>query len=174
MLPVMMIAFISCFLDRTNVGFAIPSMGMLYGSQPILWSIATELPPSEVAGTLTGTINGVSVIGALCRRLGAFVDDPILVRSAGDGRVPRRNERATDVDQRGKQTTSDQALRDCLIACGAQQPITRLYVRDWVRQIGFEFRCAGVTTSTWYPAHRCGRYGANAFTAPLIVRRLTT
>src|SRR5258708_28832463 len=101
----MMIAFISCFLDRTNVGFAIPSMGMLYGSQPILWSIATELPPSEVAGTLTGTINGVSVIGALigalCRRLGAFVDDPILVKSAGDGRVPRRNERATDVDQRG-------------------------------------------------------------------------
>ncbi|MFM0129767.1 hypothetical protein [Paraburkholderia sediminicola] len=126
----MMITFISCFMDRTNVGFAIPSMGMLYGSQPVLWSIATELLPSEVAGTLTGTINGVSVIGAfigaLWRRLRAFVDELILVRSAGDGRVPRRNERATDIDQRGKQARSDRSLRDCLFACGAEQPMTRL------------------------------------------------
>ncbi len=47
-----------------NMALLVLAGAMLYGSQPVLWSIATELLPSEVAGTLTGTINGVGVIGA--------------------------------------------------------------------------------------------------------------
>lgn len=37
---------------------------MLYGSQPVLWSIPSDLLPREVAGTTTGIINGVGVLGA--------------------------------------------------------------------------------------------------------------
>ncbi|CAB3723493.1 Putative tartrate transporter [Paraburkholderia graminis C4D1M] len=47
-----------------NMALLVVAGAMLYGSQPVLWSIATELLPQEVAGALTGTINGVGVIGA--------------------------------------------------------------------------------------------------------------
>jgi cyanate permease len=36
----------------------------LYGSQPVLWSIATELLPTEVTARISGMINGIGMIGA--------------------------------------------------------------------------------------------------------------
>ncbi|MFM0133536.1 MFS transporter [Paraburkholderia sediminicola] len=36
----------------------------LYGSQPVLWSIATELVPPEVTARISGMINGIGMIGA--------------------------------------------------------------------------------------------------------------
>jgi sugar phosphate permease len=37
---------------------------MLYGSQPVLWSIPGDILPRQVAGAVTGIINGVGVFGA--------------------------------------------------------------------------------------------------------------
>lgn len=47
-----------------NMALLVVAGAMLYGSQPVLWSIATEILPAQVTGTLTGTINGFGVIGA--------------------------------------------------------------------------------------------------------------
>lgn len=37
---------------------------MLYGSQPVLWSIPAEILPRQVAGVVTGIINAFGVLGA--------------------------------------------------------------------------------------------------------------
>src|SRR5271166_2949172 len=37
---------------------------MLYGSQPVLWSMPADMLPSGVAGIVTGTINAIAVLGA--------------------------------------------------------------------------------------------------------------
>ena len=37
---------------------------MLYGSQPVLWSIPGDILPREVAGAVTGIMNGIGVLGA--------------------------------------------------------------------------------------------------------------
>jgi sugar phosphate permease len=47
-----------------NMGLLVIAGAMLYGSQPVLWSIATEILPSSVTGSVSGTINAVGVIGA--------------------------------------------------------------------------------------------------------------
>jgi hypothetical protein len=36
----------------------------LYGSQPVMWSIATEILLGKVTGSVSGTINAVGVVGA--------------------------------------------------------------------------------------------------------------
>jgi MFS family permease len=38
--------------------------GMLYGSQPVLWSIPGDILPRSVAAATTGIINGIGVLGA--------------------------------------------------------------------------------------------------------------
>ena len=43
---------------------------MLYGSQPVLWSIPGDILPRQVAGAVTGIMNGVGVFGAF---LGPFL-----------------------------------------------------------------------------------------------------
>lgn len=48
----------------TNMGLLVVAGAMLYGSQPVLWSIASEILPARVTGAVTGTINGVGVLGA--------------------------------------------------------------------------------------------------------------
>lgn len=47
-----------------NMGLLVIAGAMLYGSQPVLWSIATEILPSSVTGSVSGTINAVGVLGA--------------------------------------------------------------------------------------------------------------
>jgi sugar phosphate permease len=49
-----------------NMLLLVISGGMLYGSQPVLWSIPTDILPSNVAGVVMGTINGIGVLGAFC------------------------------------------------------------------------------------------------------------
>jgi sugar phosphate permease len=48
----------------TNMALLVIAGAFLYGSQPVLWSIATEILPAKVTGMVTGTINGVGVLGA--------------------------------------------------------------------------------------------------------------
>jgi len=43
---------------------------MLYGSQPVLWSIPGDILPSHLAGAVCGVINGIGVLGAF---VGPFV-----------------------------------------------------------------------------------------------------
>jgi len=47
-----------------NMVLLVIAGGMLYGSQPVLWSIATELLPPEVTARISGMINGIGMIGA--------------------------------------------------------------------------------------------------------------
>jgi sugar phosphate permease len=47
-----------------NMGLLVIAGATLYGSQPVLWSIATEILPPQVTGSVTGAINGVGVLGA--------------------------------------------------------------------------------------------------------------
>jgi sugar phosphate permease len=47
-----------------NMGLLVIAGAMLYGSQPVLWSIATEILPASVTGSVSGTINAVGVLGA--------------------------------------------------------------------------------------------------------------
>jgi len=47
-----------------NMGLLVIAGATLYGSQPVLWSIATEILPSSVTGSVSGTINAVGVLGA--------------------------------------------------------------------------------------------------------------
>jgi sugar phosphate permease len=47
-----------------NMGLLVIAGAMLYGSQPVLWSIATEILPNSVTGSVSGTINAVGVTGA--------------------------------------------------------------------------------------------------------------
>jgi sugar phosphate permease len=47
-----------------NMGLLVVAGAMLYGSQPVLWSIATEILPAGVTGSVSGTINAVGVLGA--------------------------------------------------------------------------------------------------------------
>jgi sugar phosphate permease len=47
-----------------NMGLLAVAGATLYGSQPVLWSIATEILPPQVTGSVTGVINGVGVLGA--------------------------------------------------------------------------------------------------------------
>lgn len=37
---------------------------MLYGSQPVLWSIPGDIVPGHLAGSVTGVMNGIGVLGA--------------------------------------------------------------------------------------------------------------
>lgn len=37
---------------------------MLYGSQPVLWSIPGDMVPRHLAGSVTGVMNGIGVLGA--------------------------------------------------------------------------------------------------------------
>jgi len=48
----------------TNMALLVVAGAMLYGSQPVLWSIATEILPASVTGSVSGTINAVGVLGA--------------------------------------------------------------------------------------------------------------
>jgi MFS family permease len=43
---------------------------MLYGSQPVLWSIPGDIVPRHLAGAVSGVMNGVGVLGAF---IGPFV-----------------------------------------------------------------------------------------------------
>lgn len=47
-----------------NMALLVVAGAMLYGSQPVLWSIATEILPASVTGSVSGTINAVGVVGA--------------------------------------------------------------------------------------------------------------
>lgn len=47
-----------------NMGLLVIAGAMLYGSQPVLWSIATEILPGSVTGSVSGAINAVGVLGA--------------------------------------------------------------------------------------------------------------
>jgi sugar phosphate permease len=43
---------------------------MLYGSQPVLWSMPADMLPNSVAGTVMGAINGIGVLGGF---LGPYI-----------------------------------------------------------------------------------------------------
>lgn len=47
-----------------NMALLIVAGAMLYGSQPVLWSMPADMLPSGVAGIVTGTINAIAVLGA--------------------------------------------------------------------------------------------------------------
>jgi sugar phosphate permease len=47
-----------------NMALLVVAGAMLYGSQPVLWSIATEILPASVTGSVSGAINAVGVVGA--------------------------------------------------------------------------------------------------------------
>jgi sugar phosphate permease len=47
-----------------NMALLVIAGATLYGSQPVLWSIATELVPPEVTARISGMINGIGMIGA--------------------------------------------------------------------------------------------------------------
>lgn len=47
-----------------NMGLLVIAGATLYGSQPVLWSIATEILPGRVTGSVSGAINAVGVLGA--------------------------------------------------------------------------------------------------------------
>jgi len=47
-----------------NLGLLTLAGAMLYGSQPVLWSIPGDILPRQVAGAITGIMNGVGVFGA--------------------------------------------------------------------------------------------------------------
>lgn len=51
---------------------------MLYGSQPVLWSIPGDIVPRHLAGAVSGVINGVGVLGAF---VGPFVVGYVRTRS---------------------------------------------------------------------------------------------
>jgi sugar phosphate permease len=72
-----MIAVFICGLSLLVGGFTFESNSLtvnmvllvvagaaLYGSQPVLWSMLTDLLPASVAGTVMGVINGFGVLGA--------------------------------------------------------------------------------------------------------------
>lgn len=48
----------------TNMALLAVAGAMLYGSQPVLWSIATEILPASVTGSVSGAINAIGVVGA--------------------------------------------------------------------------------------------------------------
>ena len=48
----------------TNMALLTLAGAMLYGSQPVLWSIPGDILPRHLAGAVTGIINGVGVFGA--------------------------------------------------------------------------------------------------------------
>lgn len=54
----------------TNMALLTLAGAMLYGSQPVLWSIPGDLLPQHLAGAISGIINGVGVMGAF---LGPFL-----------------------------------------------------------------------------------------------------
>jgi sugar phosphate permease len=47
-----------------NMALLIVAGAMLYGSQPVLWSMPAEMLPNNVAGIVMGTINAFGVMGA--------------------------------------------------------------------------------------------------------------
>jgi sugar phosphate permease len=47
-----------------NMVLLVVAGATLYGSQPVLWSIATELLPAEVTARISGLVNGIGMIGA--------------------------------------------------------------------------------------------------------------
>ncbi|MEA3085883.1 MAG: hypothetical protein QOC89_3580 [Paraburkholderia sp.] len=47
-----------------NMALLVIAGATLYGSQPVLWSIATDLVPPEVTARISGMINGIGMIGA--------------------------------------------------------------------------------------------------------------
>ena len=47
-----------------NMALLTVAGAMLYGSQPVLWSIPGDILPRQVAGAVTGIMNGVGVFGA--------------------------------------------------------------------------------------------------------------
>ena len=48
----------------TNMALLIVAGAMLYGSQPVLWSMPADMLPGNVAGAVMGAINGFGVMGA--------------------------------------------------------------------------------------------------------------
>jgi len=54
----------------TNMALLILAGAMLYGSQPVLWSIPGDIVPRHLAGAVSGVMNGVGVLGAF---VGPFV-----------------------------------------------------------------------------------------------------
>jgi len=50
-----------------NMGLLLIAASMSYGSQPVLWSIATEILAASVTGLGSGTMNVVGVLGAFDR-----------------------------------------------------------------------------------------------------------
>lgn len=48
----------------TNMALLTLAGAMLYGSQPVLWSIPGDIVPRHLAGAVSGIINGVGVLGA--------------------------------------------------------------------------------------------------------------
>ena len=71
---------------------------MLYGSQPVLWSIPADILPRGVVGVVTGIMNAVGVLGAFTGPyIVGYVRGPhreFLGRPGGDGRLPDRCRRA--------------------------------------------------------------------------------
>jgi sugar phosphate permease len=53
-----------------NMSLLVVSGALLYGSQPVLWSIPADMLPGNVAGAVMGAINGIGVLGAF---LGPYV-----------------------------------------------------------------------------------------------------
>jgi sugar phosphate permease len=54
----------------TNMALLTLAGAMLYGSQPVLWSIPGDIVPRHLAGAVSGVMNGVGVLGGF---LGPFV-----------------------------------------------------------------------------------------------------
>ncbi len=62
----------------TNMALLTLAGAMLYGSQPVLWSIPGDIVPRHLAGAVSGVINGVGVLGAF---VGPFVVGYVRTRS---------------------------------------------------------------------------------------------
>ena len=48
----------------TNMALLTLAGAMLYGSQPVLWSIPGDIVPRHLAGAVSGVMNGIGVLGA--------------------------------------------------------------------------------------------------------------
>lgn len=53
-----------------NVLLLVVAGALLYGTQPVLWSMPADFLPGKIAGTIMGTINGISSIGSF---LGPYI-----------------------------------------------------------------------------------------------------
>ena len=62
----------------TNMTLLTIAGAMLYGSQPVLWSIPGDIVPRHLAGAVSGIMNGVGVLGAF---VGPFLVGLVRTRS---------------------------------------------------------------------------------------------